>query len=71
MKCPGLRAVGGGGVVIFKYIISRAFNYVEQNGYFRILIGCVLGKGVRGRGGGLFALQSLFTIKKYTSCFNY
>ena len=40
----------------FKDTISGPFNYVERNGYFKILIGCVWGNG--GRGGGLVALQS-------------
>jgi hypothetical protein len=45
--CP----VGCEGAVILKDIISGLFNYVEQNGYLKILIGCVLGKGGRERGG--------------------
>ena len=37
----------GGEDVILKDIISRPFNYVEQNGYLQILIGCVFGIGER------------------------
>ena len=40
----------GGGFVILKDTISRPFNYIEQNGYLKILIGCVWGNGGRGRG---------------------
>jgi hypothetical protein len=29
------------GSVLFKDIISRPFNYVKQNDYLKILIGCV------------------------------
>ena len=37
------------GAVILKDIISRPFNYVEQNVYLKILIGCVWENGgVRG-----------------------
>jgi hypothetical protein len=36
---------GSGGSVILKNIISGLFNYVEQNGCFKILIGCVWGNG--------------------------
>jgi hypothetical protein len=34
---------GCGGCVILENIISRIFNYVEQNGYIKLLIGCVWG----------------------------
>jgi hypothetical protein len=51
-----------GGEFILKDIISGPFKYVEQNGYLKILIGYVWGYGGRGR--GLFALQSLLTIKR-------
>jgi hypothetical protein len=44
--CPG----GCGGFAILKDIISGPFNYVEQNGYLKILIECVLGNGGRERG---------------------
>jgi hypothetical protein len=40
----------GGGVVILKNLISKTFNYVEQNGYLKILIKWVWGKGRRERG---------------------
>ena len=63
--CP--EGCGGGGFIL-KDIISGLFNYVEQNGYLKILIRCVWGKG--GLGGGLIALQSLSTIRKGTSPFN-
>ena len=39
--------------------------HAEQNGYLKILIGCVWRNDGRG-GGGLVALQSLSTIKKGT-----
>ena len=42
---------------------------LEQNDYFKSSIGCVLGKGARGR--GLVALQLLSNIKKGTNCFNF
>ena len=58
-----------GGDVIPKYIISGPFNYVEQNGYLEILIGCVW--ETVGEGGGLVALQSLSIIKKGTGPFNF
>ena len=53
---------------VVKDIISRPFNYTEQNGYLKILIKCVL--GIDGRG-GLVALQSLLTNKKGTGPFNF
>jgi len=59
----------GWGAVILKDIVSWTFNYVEQNGYLKIFIGCFLRNGGRGR--GLVALLSLSTIKKGTSCFNF
>jgi hypothetical protein len=43
-----LRAVGGG--VILKDLISRIFHHVEQNGYLKILIGCVSREVGRERG---------------------
>ena len=49
-------------VVILEEIISGPFNYVEQNGCLKILIGCVWGNDGRGR--GLVALQLLLTIKR-------
>jgi hypothetical protein len=36
--------------VVLKKIISGPFNYVEQNSYLRILIGCVRGNVGRERG---------------------
>jgi hypothetical protein len=41
---------GSEGVIILKDLISRTFNYAEQNGYLKILIGCVLENGGRERG---------------------
>jgi hypothetical protein len=41
-----LRVVGS---VFFKDIISGFLNYVEQNGYLKILTGRDLGNGGRGR----------------------
>jgi hypothetical protein len=49
--------------------IIRPLNYVEQNPYLKILIGFMWGNGGRER--GLVALQSLSTIKKGTSPFNF
>ena len=60
---------GWGEAVILKDLISRTFCNVEQNGYLKILIGCVWGKGGRER--GIVALKSLSTIKKGTSPFNF
>ena len=45
-----LRAVVGEGVVIFKDRIFGLFNYVEQNGYLKILIVCDWGNGGHERG---------------------
>ena len=56
------------GVFIIKNIISRPFNYVEQNGYFKILIRCVQGNGGQG---GVVALQSFSTIKNSTGPFHF
>ena len=56
-------AVEGG--VILKYIISGLFNYVEPNGYLKILIRCVWENDERGR--GLVAFQSLSTIINFQS----
>ena len=60
---------GGGGVVILKDIISKLLNCFKENGYFKILIGCVWENGGRGR--GLVALQSLLTIRRGTSSLNF
>ena len=49
-------------VAIFKHIIVRTFNYVEQNGHLKSFIGCVWGNCWRLS--GLFALQSLSTFKR-------
>ena len=59
----------GMGGAILEDIISRSFNYAEQNGYLEILIGCIW--GMVGMGGVLVALQSLLTIEKGPSPFNY
>ena len=40
----------GLGGVILKDIISEPFNYVEQNCYLKILIGCIWENGGRGSG---------------------
>ena len=58
----------GWGFVILKDIISGSFNYVEQNGYLKILIWSVWGND--GSGGLAFALWSLSTSKKDTSSLN-
>ena len=51
-----------------KHIFYLEINYAEQNGYLKILIGCIW----RGVGwGGLVALQSLSTIKMGTSHSNF
>ena len=44
---PGynLYTEGSDGAIILKDLISRTFDYVEQNGYHKILIGCVWGNG--------------------------
>ena len=47
-----------------KHIFHLEINYAEQNGFLKILIGCIWGND--GRGGGLVALQSFSTIKKGT-----
>ena len=61
---------GGGGIVILKDVIYGPFNYVEQNGKISKFWSDVFGKmmGVRGR---LVALQTISTIKKGTSPFNF
>ena len=41
---------GSEGVITLKDLISRIFNYVEQHGYLKILIGCVWENGGRERG---------------------
>jgi hypothetical protein len=51
------------------FLSGNQLAYAEQNGYLKILIGCVLGND--GRGGGLGALQLLSTIKKGTSPLNF
>jgi hypothetical protein len=56
-------------VVIREDIISRHLNYLEQNGYLKILTGCVWRNGGHER--VLIALQYLSTIKKSTSHFNF
>jgi len=56
----------GGGFFILKNIITESFNNGEQNGYQKLLIGCVLGNDGNGGKGLLFVLQSLSTIKKGT-----
>ena len=50
-----------------KHTFYLEINYAEQNGYLKILIGCVWGNDGRG---GLVALQSLSTIKNGTSPLN-
>jgi hypothetical protein len=52
-----------------KHIFYLEINYAEQNGYLKILIGCVW--GYDGCGGGLVALQLLSTIKKGTRALNF
>jgi hypothetical protein len=52
-----------------KHIFYLEINYAGQNGYLKILIGCVWGND--GRGGGLVALQLLLTIKEGTSHSNF
>ena len=53
-----------------KHIFYLKINYAEQNGYLKMLIGCISGNDGRG-GGGLVALQLLSTIKKGTSPLNF
>ena len=53
-----------------KDIFYLEINYAEQNGYLKILIGSVWGNDRRG-GRELVTLQSLSTIKKGTSHFNF
>ena len=48
------------GMEVLKDIISRTFNYTEQNGYIKILIRCVL--GIDGRG-ELVDLESLIDLQ--------
>jgi hypothetical protein len=65
LMCPqgityNLCTEGSEGVIILKDLISRTFNYVEQNGYFKILNGCVLENGGRERG-----------VSRYPITFNY
>ena len=62
-------AEGGGGHVLSKGIVVGPFNYVEQNGYLKILIGQFWGKS--GGGGSLVALQSFCSLKKGTRTFNF
>jgi len=56
-------------VFILKDIISGHFNYVEQNGYLKIELDEFGGLVTQGE--GLVALQSLSSIKKSTSPFNF
>ena len=49
-----------------KHIFYQEINYAEQNGYLKVLIGCVCENDGRGEGRGLVALQSRSTIKKDT-----
>jgi hypothetical protein len=60
---------GSEGAIILKDLIFRTFNYVEQHEYLKILIGCVWKNGERER--ALVAIQTLSTIKKGTSPFNF
>ena len=60
---------GYGGGVILKYKFCEAFNYVEQNGYLKICIGCAWGSGGRGR--GVSCPSITFNYKKFTSPFNF
>ena len=53
---------GSGGGVYLKDIISGAFDYVEQNGYLKILIGCVWRNG--GHGWGISCLPITFDYLK-------
>ena len=48
LTTPAMRSVGME-VIILKDIVSEHFNYVEENGYLKILIGCVCWNGGRGR----------------------
>ena len=50
--------------VVLKNIISRLFNYAEQNDYLKILISCVLGIYLRGRGGGLLPCNHFWLTKR-------
>ena len=59
-----------GGGVILKDIISRRFNYAEQNCYLKILIGGVYRNDGRGRG-DVFSLQSLLAIRMDTNPLNF
>jgi hypothetical protein len=52
-----------------KDIFYLEINYTEQNGYLKILIGCVWGDDERG--GGVVTLQLLSTITKGTSHSNF
>jgi hypothetical protein len=52
-----------------QHIFYLEINYTEQNGYLKILIGCVWGND--GRGGEAVAPRSLSTIKKGTSSLNF
>jgi hypothetical protein len=49
-------------VIILKDLISRTFNYVEQNGYLKIVIECVWING--GRGKGVSSLPITFVYYK-------
>ena len=50
------------------FLSGNQLAYAEQNGYLKILIGCVWGNDGRG---GIVALKSLSTIKKDTSPLNF
>ena len=51
------------------HIISRSFNYAEQNGYPKICVRFVL--GINGSGEGLVTLQLILSIRKGTSPFHF
>jgi hypothetical protein len=60
---------GSDGVIILKGLIFRTFDYVEQNGNLKILIGCVWGNGGRERGASCPSIT--FGYQKGTSPFNF
>ena len=45
---PSLRAVSG---CHTKNVVSGLFNYNKQNGYLKILVGCIWGNDLCGRAG--------------------
>jgi hypothetical protein len=59
------------GHIIIKTIYIGPLNYVKQNGYLKIFIGLVGGEGAFGEGGGLFAIQCFWSLKKSTYKFNF